>query len=368
MISHKNLIALRAPTTAKIAARVPVAAFLLGTTLAITAGPAHAQMDPEVLTPVPVLQDGRLEVRTAEGEGVALLHVTRDWSVPQPGIRRAIIVIPGWPRRDLRSGELAASRAGAAAEDAIIVTPQFLIQVDVTAYHLPDSVLRWGPNDWVIGRDASAPAPLSSFDVLDAILERLADRRIFPDLQEVVIAGHSAGGQFVQHYAAIGHGQAPILTAGIHIRYVVANPSVYLYLDAARPVAPAPGCANVDRWKYGLGGGMPRYVHQPLDRAELRTAYLAKNITYLLGTADNDPNHHQLDRSCAAEAQGPTRLQRGIAYANAMTSAGAQNQTMLEVPGVGHHSPQMFGSSCGVFALFGSGACAAPPDAPKGQP
>lgn len=216
-----------------------------------------------------------------------------------------------------------------------------------------------------MGRDAEASAPLSSFDVLDAILERLADRRTFPDLQEVVIAGHSAGSQFVQHNAAIGYGQAPILTEGIHTRYVVANPSVYLYLDAARPVVPAPGCANVDRWKYGLGGGMPRYAHQPLDRAELRTAYLARSITYLPWAADKDPDHHQLDRSCVAEAQGPMRLQRGIAYANAMTSAGAQNQTMLEVPGVGHHSPQMFGSSCGVFALFGGGACAPPPDAVK---
>lgn len=78
---------------------------LLASLLLVTgfagAGPAQAQMDPEVLTPVPAVQDGRLPVNTAQGEGVAVLHSIQDRNVPQPSIRRAIIVIPGWPRRDL---------------------------------------------------------------------------------------------------------------------------------------------------------------------------------------------------------------------------------------------------------------------------
>ena len=336
-------------------------ASLLAVGLIAASRPAMAQMDPEVLTPVPVLQDGRLNVSTAQGEGVAVLHVTRDWNIPQPSIRRAIVVIPGWPRRDLHAGEHAATQAGVAARDTVIVTPQFLIQADVVAHSLPESTLRWGPDDWVIGRDATAPARISSFEVLDAILARLADRKLFPDLGEVVIAGHSSGGQFVQHYAAVGHGQAPLLAEGIHVRYVVANPSTYLYLGSRRPVVPAPGCIIVDHWRYGVSSGVPRYALSSSNLADLRAAYLAKDITYLLGTDDNDPNHHQLDRSCAAEAQGPTRLQRGLLYVDAMRASGASAQTVLEVPGVGHTSWGMFGSPCGVFALFGSGTCTATP-------
>lgn len=340
-----------------IAVRHLFASLLLAGGLLAALPPARAQMDPEVLTAVPVVQDARLEVSTAQGGGVVPLHLTRDWTVPQPGVGRAVIVIHGWPRRDLRAGEFAASRAGDAAGDAIIITPQFLIQADIAAHQLPDTMLRWGPDDWAIGRDARAPAPVSSFDVLDAILERLADRRIFPNLKNVVIAGHSAGGRFVQHYAAIGHGQAPLLKDGIRIRYVVANPSAYLYFNAARPVTPAAGCTKVDRWEYGFGGGVPRYALRPLNPDRLRAEYLAKDIVYLLGTADNDPNHHQLDRSCAAEAQGPTRLQRGINYTGELSAAGVPRQEVLEVPGVGHHSSQMLGSACGVFALFDSNAC-----------
>jgi pimeloyl-ACP methyl ester carboxylesterase len=316
---------------------------------------AWAEMDPEVLTPVPIVQDARLEVRTTDGAGIIPLHLTRDWTIAQPDVRRAIVVIHGWPRRDLTSGEFAASRAGKAAGDAIIVTPQFLIEADISAHHLPESTLRWGPNDWALGGDARAPAALSSFDVLDAILRRLADRRTFPNLQNVVIAGHSAGGRFVQRYAVIGHGQAPLLNEGVHLRYVVANPSDYVYLGATRPVAPAPGCSAVDRWGYGLAGGLPRYASQSPDPERLRTAYLSKDIVYLLGTADTDPNHPQLGRSCAAEAQGPNRFERGINFVATLNQA----QTLLEVTGVGHRSSQMLGSPCGVFALFETGACEA---------
>lgn len=322
---------------------------------------ARAASDPDILTPVPIVQDARLDVRTAQGAGVVPLHLTRDWTIPQPGIRRAVIVIHGWPRRDLRSGEYAASRAGKAADDALIITPQFLIEADIASHQLPETTLRWGPNDWAMGRDATAPASISSFDVLDAILDRLANREMFPSLRNVVVAGHSAGGRFVQRYAVVGQGQAPLLRAGVQIRYVVANPSDYVYLGAARPFATAPGCGTVNRWGYGLGGGLPRYARQHSDPEHLRVEYLTKDIVYLLGTADNDPNHPQLNRSCAAEAQGSNRLERGIMFAKTMAAAGAQRQSLLEVPGIGHRSSQMFGSRCGIFALFESEFCEATP-------
>lgn len=99
----------------------------VSTWLAMLSLAASAAVDPEVLAPVPVVQDGRLDVATAKGKGVVPIHVSRDWTQPQPGVTRAVIVIHGWPRRDLKSGELAATRAGASAVDAILITPQFLI-------------------------------------------------------------------------------------------------------------------------------------------------------------------------------------------------------------------------------------------------
>jgi hypothetical protein len=315
---------------------------------------------PLVRTPVPVIQDGRLEIITAAGRGVVPIHVSRDWSTPQPDVTRAVIVIHGWVRRDLTSGERAAIKAGPAAQDAIIITPQFLVAADIKAHQLPADMLHWGTDGWKTGYDAHGPAPISSFSVIDTIFARLADKTLFPALKQVVLAGHSAGGQLVQRYAAVGHGQAPLLARGIAIRYVVANPSSYLYFDTQRPVTTSESsCAKFNRWEYGLSGGLPPYVEQPVSPSELEKRYLASDIVYLFGMDDNDPNHAELDRSCGAEAEGPTRLSRGLNYVAYLRSQdeGHFSQRVLEVPGVGHSSSRMYPSTCGMAALFDREGC-----------
>ncbi|MGF6654208.1 pimeloyl-ACP methyl ester carboxylesterase [Paraburkholderia youngii] len=335
-------------------------------TEAAASASAPPKIDPLVHTPVPVVLDGRFEVATPAGRGIVPIHVTRDWSVPQPDVTRAVVVIHGWPRRDLASADNAAIKAGAAAEHTIVVTPQFLIAADIETHHLPGDMLHWGRDGWKTGYDAHRPAPISSFSVIDTIFTRLADRRLFPSLKQVVLAGHSAGGQYVQRYAAVGRGDAPLLAHGIAIRYVVANPSSYLYFDAARPVATtAASCAHFDRWEYGLEGELPRYVEQPVSASAIKAHYLAQDIVYLLGTADNDPNHKQLDRSCGAEAEGPTRLARGLSYVAWLRaqsgghSGGDFSQRVVEVPGVGHSSTRMYASTCGIAALFDRAGCEA---------
>ena len=55
-----------------------------------------------------------------------------------------------------------------------------------------------------IRRDDSTDRRVSSFAVLDALLQMLSDRQHWPALDLVVLAGHSAGGQFVQRYAVAG--------------------------------------------------------------------------------------------------------------------------------------------------------------------
>ena len=321
-------------------------------------------LDELALKPVPIVPDGRLNVGTVDGAGTVPIRLSHDWSHPQPGVVRAVVAIHGLSRDDLLAGENAAWQANGTAQDTIIVTPQFLIQRDIDAYHLSDDVLRWSPHGWIRGSGAREPASISSYSVLDTILARLADRRIFPRLGIVVIAGHSAGGQFVQRYAAVGHGQAPLDALGIHIRYVVANPSSYLYFTDDRPIPPgreaaSAACPNADAWHYGLDGRLPAYVPRPLDPKALEEHYLGQDVVYLLGTADNDPDQKALDKSCAAEQQGPTRFARGIDYIAYLLSRhpGTMKQRVMEVPGVGHSSFRMYDSACGRAALFDEAGC-----------
>ena len=133
----------------------------------------------------------------------------------------------------------------------------------------------------------------------------------------VVLAGHSAGGQFVQRYAVAGRAPTMLSQHGIHTRFVVANPSSYLYFDTRRPTNTAlPLLPDALPWLRPLSvwpGSAQCLCRGPTPQA-LMARYARQQVIYLLGTLDADATHPFLDRSCAAKAQGPTRLARGQAY------------------------------------------------------
>src|SRR4030095_3125566 len=87
-------------------------------------------------------------------------------------------------------------------------------------------------NSWRSGGNASGTR-LTSFDLADEILRKAATKTVFPNLDLVVVAGHSAGGQFVTRYEMANRVHE---TLGVQLKYVVANPSSYAYPDSTRPV------------------------------------------------------------------------------------------------------------------------------------
>jgi pimeloyl-ACP methyl ester carboxylesterase len=296
-------------------------------------------------------------------QGTLPLYISADWSKSQPGIVRAIIVLHGRLRNAdvyYRSALTAQAAAGDAGKSTIMIVPQFLARLDVEAHHLPSDTLYWSLVGWEGGDAAEGPAPVSSFDALDAILGRLADRQLFPDLKQVVIAGHSGGAQVVQRYAIATEGEAALKARNIAISYVVANPSSYAYFSAKRPEPQiAATCPGYNNWKYGMDARVPYLAS--FTAAELESRYVSRHVIYLLGTRDTDPDHPALDKSCMAEAQGPYRYARGHAYAAAMAArdGGTPNHRLWDVPDVGHDGDRMLTSPCGLAALFELPGCVA---------
>ncbi|MBB3213255.1 pimeloyl-ACP methyl ester carboxylesterase [Herbaspirillum sp. Sphag1AN] len=330
--------------------------------------PAGAAEIDIVNSPVPVVLQDRLTVKTASGVGDVPIRVSRNWNFEQPDITRAVIIIHGWPRRDIDADEDLQQRAGSLASGTLFVTPQFLTEIDVEAHHLSPMTLRWGERDWLQGYDARSPAPISAFSVIDQIFTRLADRRRFPHLRDIVLAGHSAGGQFVQRYAAVGHAAQEIVASPIHVRYVVANPAAYLYFDNKRPQADgsfadvSAHCPTAGTWNNGLSAKLPAYVKQPVEPAMLEKEYLQRDVVYLLGTADNDPNADAIGQSCTYKTQGATRLERGHVYFRYVAVAAEaahlpQLHRLYEVPGVAHRTFSMYHSACGLAAVFDKSGC-----------
>jgi pimeloyl-ACP methyl ester carboxylesterase len=270
-------------------------------------------------------------------------------------IERVLIIIHGRLRNAqtyLQSGLRAAELAGQ-SETTLVIAPQFLNETDVAKHPVADTVLRWQGNEWMAGGESTAPFRMSAFEALDEIIARLSDRQQFADVKEIVIAGHSGGAQVVQRYALLGRDQSALEAAGVKLRYVVANPSSYTYFDERRPVAfNHAKCPDFNRWKYGLTD-LPAYADGQ-TAAQLQEKYLKREVVYLLGQQDTDPNHPALDKSCEAKAQGPNRLARGRFYFNYLKRLQPRglDQRLIEVPKVGHNGDGMFTSPEGQRALF----------------
>ncbi|MCU0091508.1 alpha/beta hydrolase [Pseudomonas koreensis] len=296
---------------------------------------------------VDAISPGRLQLQAGEmAVGIG----------PAPAkIERVLIVIHGRLRNAetyRKSGEVAAELAGQTA-NTLVIAPQFLNESDVSLYSLPASVLRWQGNDWMGGGLSTGPNPLSSYAALDEIVGRLSDRKQFPDVKQIVIFGHSGGAQVVQRYALLAQEQPALKTEGIRLRYVVANPSSYAYFNEQRPVAfDHAKCPGFNRWKYGLVD--PPIYSGGQSPAQLEGRYVKREVIYLLGQQDTDPQHPALDKSCAAKAQGAYRLERGKLFFGYLLRRHPEgvNQRLIEVPGVGHNGDGMLTSPEGQKALF----------------
>jgi len=296
------------------------------------------------------------------------LTVARGWKVPyyrtvpltgSRHIAHAIVGIHGNLRRPDQTftALIDAARAAHATSRVAIITPFFQTGNDQPA----DDEARWTSAAWKEGGAADEPYGLSSFTVVDGILRSLADKEKFPRLRSITLVGHSAGGQFTQRYAAAG--EAPAELSGIRIRYMVANPSSYLYLSNLRPDlsdptasafdVPDSSCAEYNSYKYGLRDLDSSSYLRRVGAREMRARYLSRSVTYLLGSADVERDS-ELDTEPAAELQGIHRFDRGLRYTNYLrTYFPTAPHTRLIVPGVAHENAAMFASRQARSVLFG---------------
>ena len=277
------------------------------------------------------------------GGGRLALFASVPLDRPDPTLTEAVIVVHGALRN---AGDY--YRSIRPAPHRLVIAPQFLTEDDVRGRRARKGYLHWGTEDWKGGLGT-----ISSFTVMDELLRALT---AFSGLRTVTIVGNSAGGQFVNRYAAVGRGPDEI---AIPVRFVVANPSTYLYFDRTRPkgdsFVPHEDIA-VHQWRYGFGGGVPAYVGEATSGDDHFDRYIHRDVVYLLGEEDADPGAVLLEVHPAATAQGRTRRERGENYHRYLRfKAGRPVHRLVHVPGVGHDAAAMFASPQAVPYLFGWG-------------
>jgi pimeloyl-ACP methyl ester carboxylesterase len=313
------------------------------------------------------------------GHARAMVYSTFPLGEPDNGIRRALIMVHGALRNAdhyFKTAMGAAFLAGALG-DTIIIAPAFhAADGGDCKDKLEPHEVNWSckGDSWRSGGDAASDPELSSFDFVDAILRKLADKRIFPNLAQIVIAGHSAGGQFVARYEMANRVHD---TLGVAISYVVANPSSYAWPDAMRvlPVNDgAPGNAtagwkeetahtdfrfgpfdatkapNYDRWPFGLENRTGRYTANESDD-QLRKQLATRPTTYLLSQVDTLPLGG-FDDSPPAMAQGATRRARGEAFVKYINEKFGGQAQILIVPECGHNDRCVFTTDAVTAVMF----------------
>ncbi len=172
-------------------------------------------------------------VTFGNGPARSLVYGNYPLNVVNPAITRALVMVHGAGRNADHYFETSTGAAffAGALENTIILAPRYAAGTDKVAAN----EILWpeGGNSWRAGGMSPTVATISSFDLVDAIVKKLADKKTFPNLTKIVIAGHSAGGQFATRYEMANKVHN---TPGVTISYVVANPSSYAWPAAVRPL------------------------------------------------------------------------------------------------------------------------------------
>ena len=345
-----------------------VASALLSSPAAVPAAPVAA-----CLTAGPACTEW---VSLGGGSSRSLVYRTFSLDSRNPAITRVVVSIHG-ASRDADTyfrSTVAAGFLADALQNTLIIAPRLASNDGAGCRDvLAANEISWNCGSWRSGGPAASTSEITSFDFLDEILRKVARRDVFPNLRSIVVVGHSAGGQVVNRYEMANQVDDKL---GVPVTYVVANPSSYAYPDSLRPTdaafavtARAPGyvpetapnetlyrrfgdagnCTTYDRWPYGMRDRTGYSAKESDD--QLRHQLAARPTIYLLGQLDILPLAG-FDGSCAAMAQGPTRLARGEAFARLVNEKLGAHHTVTIVPLCGHNARCMYTSDVALPLLF----------------
>lgn len=114
-------------------------------------------------------------------------------------VKRAVFVLHGVNRDPwiAYNNMIAAAKSDGEENRTLIIAPYFKTASD----NPTDNELYWG-SGWSSGSDSVEGFSISSFEVMDRIIHKVVNAPSFPNITDIVVIGHSAGGQFVQRYSA----------------------------------------------------------------------------------------------------------------------------------------------------------------------
>ena len=221
-------------------------------------------------------------------------------------------------------------------KEIFLMAPQFFSKEKGIENPWIPGLLVWTNDWWRYGSAASGfmgsdsrlvQADVSSFRVVDKIIADL-EKQNSGTIQNLVLFGFSAGGQFVQRYSLYGAGNESS-GSGVKITYIVSSPASYMYVNANRPGNDKPFSASmkkngnssieeIDEFPYGMsnidgldsqGRTICRYFFDTkANRRQVLERFPQREVYYFVGA--KDLRQSGFDATPPAMAQGSSRVER----------------------------------------------------------
>ncbi|WFD17817.1 hypothetical protein MCAP1_000026 [Malassezia caprae] len=294
------------------------------------------------------------------GDAVQPYYITEDYNADD--VKRAIIVIPGMPRDSWKWTTLMQNafryvytnkKYGMKKKDTIIVSPLALIKEDMEAGAVDnDSWAVYKNSFWSAGGHTISPKlknPVSYFTMLDKLVDMLLDKSKFPNIDKVVIAGHSLGAQAVQRYSVVRKYNKDQEDS---LLWWIGNPGSWVWLTDKRPTY-WPKCPDLmNTWPYGLNeSALPDY-NKNANAGDLVNNFRGRTVQIALALDDNGAGNTH----CQAYYQGANHLDRGTHFVKTLSNMDGGFPSTFEVNYVAHVAHQdypMFASFRSLDFIFG---------------
>lgn len=286
-------------------------------------------------------------------------------------VKRVIVALPGKPRDSWKYANLFynarnwvynQSLYGIQPGEVMIIAPTVLNLDDQAAGGVEPNWAAYNSSIWQMGGVTHYPNlthSVSFYSAMDKILDLAMDRTLFPKVNQLVVAGHSMGGQAVARYALLKREKK----YDASVKYWIGNPGSWPWLqNDTQPVTNAPlQCDPVElknRWPYGLGYNLsvvPKYARSEVmqDTQPFVQRFFQKQIHYGLALLDNGAG----DTHCQAQYQGANHLERGTNFVSALATmnnnAWPVNHSLGYVAGVSHQDYPMIAATSSLDFIFG---------------
>ncbi len=305
--------------------------------------------------------------------GVLPFYVTNN---PDPTkVLRAIVVWPGKPRDVWKYANLMMNarsvavsdnfaQQGATNDSFLILAPAMLNQMDLQAGAARPNEIVFHGSGWQRGAGCRNPVMrhrVTSYAAVDQLIETLFNKKTYPNLNQVVVAGHSMGGQAAQRYALMKKTKA----YDDNMRFWIGNPGSWAWLTDSRPYMNVNDSCQAndawDTWPYGLNGNTSKitpYARRDVlaNKTAVVNRFLNRHVSYALALLDVGLG----DSHCPARWQGGNHLDRGsqfvLQYANAsafyLQGKFPPKHTLDYVANVTHQDYAMYTANSSIQRLF----------------